>query len=94
MIPNPITVPLTIAESVQQVALSVASDIESIALELATPIQVITGEHYHGATEFTPSAEQQVIHTEGLFVDDPIIIDPIPSNYGLITWDGTKITVS
>ena len=94
MIPNPITVPLTIAESVQQVALAIATDIEQIALGIATPIQVITGEHYHGATEFTPSAEQQVIHTEGLFVDDPIIIEPIPNNYGLITWDGRTITVS
>ena len=94
MIPNPITVPLTIAESAQQVALAIATDIEQIALGIATPIQVITGEHYHGATEFTPSAEQQVIHTEGLFVDDPIIIEPIPNNYGLITWDGRTITVS
>ena len=38
MIPNPITVPLTIAESVQQVALTVAADIESIALGLPTSL--------------------------------------------------------
>ena len=94
MIPNPIVVPLSIAESVQQVALTIAEDIVPLAVGLATPIQVVTGEHYSGQTDFTPSAEQQVIHTEGLFVDDPIIIEPIPNNYGLITWDGSTITVS
>ena len=91
---NPIVVPMTVAESTQQVKLDVVASVESFALGLATAIQVVTGEHYAGSVEFTPSAEEQVIHTEGLFVDDPITIKAIPNNYGLITWDGSAITVS
>lgn len=49
---------------------------------------------YEGATEVTPSAEEQVLLTGGLFVTDHITVKPIPSNYGLITWDGSTITVS
>lgn len=92
--PNPIVVPMTVAESTQQVKLNVSASVESFALGLATAIQVVTGEHYHGAVEITPSSEEQVIHTEGLFVDDPITIKAIPNNYGLITWDGSALTVS
>ena len=50
--------------------------------------------HYGGAYEFEPSADAQVIETHGLLLDEDITIDPIPSNYGLITWDGSTITVS
>lgn len=50
--------------------------------------------HYGGAYEFVPSANAQVIETHGLLLDEDITIDPIPSNYGLITWDGSTITVS
>lgn len=49
---------------------------------------------YTGATEFIPSAEEQTIPTAGLMMHENITINPIPSNYGLITWDGSTITVS
>lgn len=49
---------------------------------------------YAGATTVTPSEETQVLATAGLMVSDNITVDPIPSNYGLITWDGSKIIVS
>lgn len=50
--------------------------------------------HYQGATEFVPSDEYQTVYTAGLLVDTDIIIDPIPSNYGKITWNGAVLTVS
>lgn len=49
---------------------------------------------YEGATEVTPSAETQTLLTENLRMTENITINPIPSNYGLITWDGSTITVS
>ena len=49
---------------------------------------------YQGAYEFTSSAETQTVETAGLVLEENIIIDPIPDNYGLITWDGSTITVS
>lgn len=49
---------------------------------------------YTGATTVTPTQSVQVLETEGLVVPANIIINPIPSNYGLITWDGSTLTVS
>ena len=54
----------------------------------------IGGEHYTGSYEFTPTSEVQTIPVYGLSMEHDIIIDPIPNNYGLITWDGSTITVS
>ena len=53
-----------------------------------------TRPHYHGQTEFTPTQVYQTAHTAGLVVDADIVIDPIPSNYGKITWNGVTLTVS
>ena len=49
---------------------------------------------YSGPVEITPTAETQTIETESLYLESNIIINPIPSNYGLITWDGSNLTVS
>lgn len=49
---------------------------------------------YEGEYEFTPSDSAQAIQIEGMKAGANIIINPIPSNYGLITWDGTILTVS
>lgn len=94
MIPNPITVPMTVAESTQQVALGVSASLEQVAIGLATAIQIVTGQHYTGTLEVTPTQETQTLLTQGLFVDSNITVNPIPSNYGLITWNGSVLTVS
>lgn len=53
-----------------------------------------TRPHYTGETEFVPTQTTQTVHTAGLLVDADIVIDPIPSNYGRITWNGAFLTVS
>lgn len=49
---------------------------------------------YEGEYVITPSLETQTIPMQGLMASKNITIDPIPSNYGLITWDGSALTVS
>lgn len=49
---------------------------------------------YTGETEITPSEDTQVLQTANKTVVQDIIINPIPSNYGLITWNGSTLTVS
>ena len=49
---------------------------------------------YDGATELTPSAETQVLQTNQYALRSNIVVNPIPSNYGLITWNGSTLTVS
>lgn len=49
---------------------------------------------YRGAYEVTPSGETQVLDTASLMMADNVTVNPIPSNYGLITYNGSTITVS
>ena len=56
--------------------------------------EVHTDVQYTGDYTITPSAEVQVLQTNGLVCYDNITIEPIPDNYGLITWNGSTLTVS
>ena len=49
---------------------------------------------YEGPTEITPTQETQTLLTERKSVLSNIVINPIPDNYGLITWNGSTLTVS
>lgn len=49
---------------------------------------------YDGPMEVTPSRATQVLLTNERSVYGNITVNPIPSNYGLITYNGSKITVS
>ena len=59
-----------------------------------TSAVVAGGIPYSGSYEFTPSDTEQTIQSTSRVFDRDITIKPIPSNYGLITWDGSVITVS
>ena len=67
---------------------------KSVDLDMSVGVYAQIGEHYHGAYTITPSSETQILDTDTLILDGNITINPIPSNYGLISWDGSKITVS
>ena len=54
---------------------------------------VIQGD-YSGPYEVTPSEETQTLATAGKSLESNVTVNPIPSNYGLITWNGTVLTVS
>ncbi len=49
---------------------------------------------YTGPTVITPTSSEQVLATSDKTILTDIIIEPIPSNYGLITWNGSTLTVS
>lgn len=49
---------------------------------------------YEGGYHFTPSPETQTIETRNRVLRERIVIDPIPRNYGRITYNGQIITVS
>lgn len=69
------------------------SPIGSLEGELTIP-KIIEKEEYQGSLEVTPSDETQTLMTADKVVARNIIINPIPSNYGRITWNGRVITVS
>lgn len=49
---------------------------------------------YTGETTVTPTQETQVLETANHSMLENITVNPIPENYGLITWDGSVLTVS
>lgn len=49
---------------------------------------------FKGEYEITPTEEVQVIKTAHNILNRDIVINPIPSNYGKITWDGGVLTIS
>ena len=71
---------------------------EAASIDVTTGITVardyVERPAYEGSYEITPSAEAQTLVTKNLRMTDNVTIAPIPQNYGLITWDGSTITVS
>lgn len=67
---------------------------EAAELTAESSILIDRSTIYEGAYEWTPSAEAQYIPIADQKATENIKINPIPSNYGLITWDGSILTVS
>lgn len=86
------SIPLHVAES-PSAALHVVDD-GTLALGAGGSMYAVGPPLYQGSHDITPTAERQVIAIDGMRSVGDIIIEPIPSNYGLITWDGSTITVS
>lgn len=49
---------------------------------------------YTGEYVVTPSENEQVLATKGKYLSNNVVINPIPSNYGKISWNGSVLTVS
>ena len=49
---------------------------------------------YDGVTEITPSQDTQILQTSNKTLTRNIVVNPIPSNYGLVAWNGSVLTVS
>jgi hypothetical protein len=65
-----------------------------VDIDMQVVTQVVNPEEYEGEYAVTPTQVRQVLSTERKVMTGDITIEPIPSNYGLITWDGSSITVS
>ena len=70
------------------------SETSTLSLGVGGSMYAVPPPKYDGSYDVTPTSEAQVLHTKDLRAVDDIVIEPIPSNYGLITWDGSTITVS
>lgn len=51
-------------------------------------------ERYEGEYTVTPQKTSQTLYTEGLIMSGNIVVNPIPNNYGLVTYNGFELTVS
>lgn len=90
----PIRIDITVAESVQKYDLTVVETNVPIQIGVETPVVTSTVPEYAGEYDITPSGQAQVFRTNGTKLTRDFVVEPIPSNYGLITWNGSTITVS
>lgn len=77
-------------------AVSVSVNADTMGVTLGTPVvkEYVDVQTYTGEYEVTPSAETQTLNTDGLRLTRNVTVNPIPQNYGLITWNGSFLTVS
>ena len=76
--------------------LKVKMDAARVDVSLGNSIvkEYVDTESYTGEYEVTPSSETQTLDTTGKRMTRPVVVNPIPNNYGLITWNGSFLTVS
>lgn len=86
-----ITVPMEV--SVSNVSYDMEVDVNQ-PIEMGIDFEVVMAMPFEGEYEYTPSEQTQTIEISGKKAIENIVINPIPNNYGLITWDGTTLTVS
>lgn len=67
---------------------------ERFDAQLSETITKTIGDYYDGDYEFTPGDEPQTVPISGLIATRDITINPVPSGYGKITWNGAYLTVS
>ena len=87
-----ITIPMKVSVSSVTIPMSVTSAGQTIPMSISAAY--IGAPAFNGEYEYTPSQQTQTIQIEGYRATENIVINPIPNNYGLITWNGSTITVS
>lgn len=80
-------------EEPEDITLEVSED-APVAISVSGVVEVPVADTYAGPYEFTPGDLQQIIHIQGLMAVSDITINPIPNNYGKISWNGSTLTVS
>ena len=89
-----IAIPMQVSVSEVNLPVSIAASAVGLQVGVAASYQMVEGEAYEGPYEFTPTQDTQTVQTADKVLLENIIINPIPQNYGLITWNGSVITVS
>lgn len=49
---------------------------------------------YEGPYTVTPSRQTQTLSTRGFAMTEDVVVEPIPQNYGLVTYNGRILTIS
>lgn len=86
----------TLTATFNKPTLKVSISPQAMGVSMGSPVarEYVERPAYEGVVSVTPSADLQVLQTKDLRMTDDITINPIPQNYGLITYNGSTITVS
>ena len=91
---NNVSLPMGVAADNVTFKMGIMSNNAPIHMKVSSKYDIIDVEEYMGPFEATPTTSTQQFATAGKYLARNITINPIPSNYGLITWNGTTLTVS
>ena len=80
---TPITVPM-----------GISNDNEAVPVRIGLSYAAGEYETYSGPYNVTPGANNQTLATRGKVMQSDVTVGKIPNNYGLVTWNGSIITVS
>ena len=96
MIARTIEVTAEFTSNIIEATATIADHVVEADATLTTSVRHWQTEYpdYEGAYEITPLAEVQTLPSTDTVTHRDIVINPIPSNYGLITWNGSTLTVS
>lgn len=67
---------------------------ETFEVGFSPHIVVPSADYYDGDYTVTPSSETQTIPIIGKTARQNITVGAIPNNYGLITWNGSFLTIT
>ena len=70
------------------------NDDSPVNLSVGAEIIGGSGLPYPGEYTVRPQPYAQTLQTNGYTMRDNLVVEAIPSNYGLITWNGSKLRVS
>lgn len=67
---------------------------ENLKADFGTVIEIPVTDYYEGDYSIAPTTQEQIVPIMGLTARQNITVGAIPSNYGLVTWNGAVLTVS
>lgn len=91
---TPITVPMTLSVTDTMIPFTITDTSVNIETVIDVAINAVSANPYTGSYTWTPTQSRQTIPIRNKMATSDIIINPIPENYGLITWNGVTLTVS
>ena len=75
------------------ISVNVGTESASISPGALIVRDVVERDPYTGAYSVTPGDEAVILDTKNLRMTDNITINPVPSTYCHIAWDGSSLTV-
>lgn len=90
----PIPIHITISEQPTQFNIKIKDASERVGVATSIPIITKVYPTYTDSYVVTPTNSEQVLDTTNKLLTQDIVVGPIPSNYGLITWNGSMLHIS
>lgn len=91
---EPLTVPLTIEDTTCRFELEVSETEISFGVDVEQSIVFDPHPVYTGTTSVNPGVNAVTLQTAGKILNADIVIQPVSSRWGRITWNGSYLTVS